>query len=85
MDDRTRNAVNYPPPKLLLVDHTLSMFEIRGCIKDLIREVCKRVLGVVYDLSGEVDALVGLLDEVVVSERKLEGVSIFPSVREARS
>ena len=69
MDEKTRNMGDYPPPKLLLIYHTLLMLEIQRSIQDLIRKVCERVLGIVHDLCEEVDILVGLLDETLISER----------------
>ena len=89
MDDRwmikRKNAAHYSPPELLLVYHTLPTLEIQRCTQYLNRKVCERVLGIVYDRGGDVDILVRLLDEFLVSERKFEGVFAFLSVRKARS
>ena len=85
MDDKTQDTADYSPPELLLVYHTLPTLEIQRYTQDLIRKVYERVLGIVYDGGGDVDILVRPLDEILVSERKLEGVSAFFSVCEARS
>lgn len=80
-----QNTAHCSPPELLLVYHTLPTLEIQRCTQDLTRKVCERVLGIVYNRGGDVDIVVRLLDELLVSERRFEGVFAFLSVSKTRS